>query len=93
MYNTLEFQSTNITGALTTNVFLGKGRLGSVIVNAVNAGGTITISDQASPAVTKATITLYPSAAVTYMYNMSIGGGLRIVTSASPDITVTWTQT
>lgn len=91
MYNDRQYKWVNIAGAATTDVFTGAGTLGSIIVNSSGTGGTITISDRGSPAVTLGTITLSGSPLVALRYDASISGGLRIVTSASPNITVTYT--
>lgn len=93
MYNNREYEITNITGATTTTVFSGKGILGRIVVNAVNGGGTITINDTGSPTVAIATITLNASPfTVPLEYNARISGGLQIVTSQSPNITVLWAK-
>lgn len=90
MYNNREYQLTNITGATTTNIFTGRGTLGKVIINDTGSLGTITINDTGSPTVAVATIRLSGSAAVSIPYELVISGGLQIVTSNSPNITVTW---
>ncbi len=92
MFNDRQYKWKNIIGKATTVVFTGSGTLGSIIINTANAGGTITITDAASPSANVGIITLLNSASVALPYNVSIAGGLTIVTSASPDITVTWAQ-
>jgi hypothetical protein len=92
MYNTKEYIYSNITGAATTQAFTGKGVLHSVVVNTANAGGTIKLIDNTTGTTANiGTITIAGSTVVTLLYDVVIANGLRIVTSASPDITVTYT--
>ena len=93
MYNNREYQYVNITSAVTTQVFTGKGILHSVIINNIGSLGTITIADSTSATSPRVgIITLASSPAADKFYDVSISSGLRIVTSATPDITVTYTS-
>lgn len=91
MFNNKQYQWVNIIGATTTTVTDAK-TLGSVIINAANAGGTITLSDLGSPSVTIGTITLTTSPFVGVDYNVSTASGFKVVTTASPNVTVTYTK-
>lgn len=92
MYNNRQYKPTNIAGAATTDVFPGRGTLHSIVLNSAGTGGTITVTDNGSPSVAIATITLAGSPFVVFEYDASISNGLRVVTSATPNITVMWTQ-
>ena len=73
-------------------MFTGSGTLGSVVINNVGTRGTITLTDLGSPSATIGIITLQQSTYVTLPYDLAISNGLQVVTSASPDITVTWAK-
>lgn len=92
MYNNREYEKTNIAGAATTSIFTGRGTFGTLTVNSSGTGGTITITDETSPVVTIATITLSGSPLVTLHYDCIVANSLKIVTSASPNITATWVK-
>jgi hypothetical protein len=92
MYNNREYVPKNIAGAATTNVFTGKGILGRITINSVGTGGTITVTDQSSPVINIALITLSGSPFTTLDYDATIANGLTVVTSASPNITVMWAK-
>ena len=80
-------QKTNITTATTTTVFTGTGVFDRIVVN-TTAAGTIILKDGATAFATlKASI-----GEGTYMYNVSIGTSLVVVTAAASDVTVTWRQ-
>jgi len=89
--NNREYQYTNITSGATTQVFTGRGLLQAITIN-TTAAGTIKIIDNTSG--TTANVgTIVASAGIgTYWFNCSISSGLRIVTAAASDITVTWAQ-
>lgn len=82
-------QVKNITTGTTTDVLVGQGRLVSITVN-TTAAGTIAIQDyNASTTVTIGTL----KASVvegTYWYNCVMARGIRIITGAASDITVTY---
>lgn len=87
MYNAREYNHTNITTNVTTAIFTGKGILQAITINTA-AAGTIIIKDG-----TVVVGTIKASAAEgTYWYNTTIAANLSVVTAASTDITVTWTQ-
>lgn len=91
MYDNKEYEYTNIAGVATTVVFTGKGLLHNIIVN-TTAAGAITIYD-GNGANTTLVGTLKASVVEgTYQYDIKIANGLRIVTAATPDITVTWAK-
>lgn len=91
MYNTLEYKNTNIATNTTTQVATGKGVLQAITINKT-ANGAITLAD--STTTTTPTIaTLGASIAeATYWYNCTFANGLRVVTAAASDITITWAQ-
>lgn len=95
MYNDREYIAKNISGAGTFDIFQGKGVLGGVVLNAIGTGGTVTLTDMTSPNITIATITLGTSPSsvpISVDYYVSIANSLRVVTSASPNITITWSK-
>ena len=93
MTNHNEYQYSNITGAATTQVATGKGILHNITINTVNAAGTIKIIDGTSGTTANVgTITLANSNCVTLNYDTYFATGLRIVTSTSPDITISYVQ-
>lgn len=85
------YQYTYITTATTTQVFSGTGTLHAIIVN-TTAAGTIGIVDN----ITGTTVNIGSLKASvvegTYVYNVACKLGCRIVTGASSDITVVWSQ-
>lgn len=86
-YNNREYIPKNITTAVTTAVFSGKGTLQAITVN-TTANDIITIQDGSTTiGILKANI-----AEDTYWYNTKIAGGLNIITASTPDITVTYTK-
>ena len=86
-----EYTPTNITSASTTQIFTGKGVLQAITVNQVAAGSIKVIDNTSGSTATIATIDTSTSTG-TYGYNCTISKGLRIITDASSDITVTWAQ-
>jgi len=86
-----ENQYKNITTGTTTQVVTGRGFLRAITVN-TTAAGTIKIIDGTTG--TTANIgTLASSVAVgTYRYDVVFANGLRIVTGAASDITISWCQ-
>ena len=92
MYNQSQDQYKNITAVSSPVIFAGSGTLYAIVVNNQHSGGTITITDNASPATTVGTIKLATAetSLPPFVYNAVIGGGLQITTTASPDITVLW---
>lgn len=90
MYNNRQYVYKNITTISSPVIFTGAGLLHSIVVNNQNGGGTITITDTASPSVTLGTIKLSASqtSLPPFLYDAGIAGGLQITTSASPDVTV-----
>jgi hypothetical protein len=86
-----ENQYTYISSATTTQVFTGKGTLHSIVVN-TTAAGSIKIIDGTSGS-TANVGTLVSSVVVgTYLYDIAISAGLRIITAAASDITICWSQ-
>lgn len=94
MYNQNEYLYANLSSAATTQVATGKGILHTVVINTVDkADGTIKLIDgTAGTTANMATITMTGSAYTTLRYDTVFATGLRIVTSTSPNITVTYTQ-
>ena len=95
MYNAQQYRFSHITDNTSTVVFSGQGTLSSVTVNSAGTGGTVTITDLASPVAIVGIITLNTFLVTTLKYDVSIAGGLRIACSSSPstaDITIAYTQ-
>lgn len=90
-YNESEYQYTNITTGTTTQVATGRGVLHSIVIN-TTAAGTIKLIDGTSG--TTANIGTMKASIVegTYIFDCVFATGLRIVTAASSDITVCYTQ-
>lgn len=85
-----EYQATNINSGTSTQVFSGKGILQAVTIN-TTAAGTITIIDGVGSAASPVVAVLKSSVVEgTYLYNCAISTGLKVVTAAASDITVTW---
>lgn len=83
---------THIATNTTTQVATGTGTLRSITIN-TTAAGAITVYDETGSGTTNV-IAILPSNAVvgTYLYDISFAEGLKIVTAASSDITVSWNQ-
>jgi len=90
MYNQNQYQYKHIAGVSSPVVFTGSGTLHAVTINGTGAGGTITITDTTSPSATVGIITA--GSPITLLYDVAIAAGLQITTTASPDITVTYTK-
>ncbi len=86
-----EYQYTNITGTLTTQVATGKGKLHAVTINTAAAGSVKLIDGTAG---TTANIGTIKSSAAegNYIYDTYFATGLRIVTAANTDLTISWKQ-
>ena len=91
MINTTEYQYTYIPTATTTQVFIGRGILHSIVVN-TTAAGTIGIIDGTLGTTPNVGILQTSITPGTYIYNTVMSTGLRIVTGAASDITVCWSQ-
>lgn len=91
MFNNREYNYTNITGTTTTQVATGRGVLHNITVNTA-AAGSIKLIDGTSG--TTANIGILKSAVAegTYSYDVVFSAGLRIVTAANTDITVSYSQ-
>lgn len=90
VYNTTEYQYTYITTATTTQVFTGRGKLQAITIN-TPAAGTIGIIDGTTGTTVNVGL-IAASSTGTFAYNNVISQGLRIVTGAATDITVTWAK-
>lgn len=91
MYNTREYQKTYISTGTTTQVATGKGVLQAITVN-TTAAGTISIIDGTSGSTVNIGLLKASVVEGTYWYNCVFANGLRIITGAASDITVTWAQ-
>lgn len=77
----------NITTNTTTQVWTGAATLVAIVVNTTSAGSII-IYDEAAAATTTTVGTLKASVAEgTYLYNVTCGKGIKIVTAGASDIT------
>lgn len=77
----------HISTSTTTQVFSGACTLVAIVVN-TTAAGSITVADSTSD-VTPAIAVLKASVAEgTYMYNCTLGTGLRVITAGASDVTV-----
>ncbi len=92
MYNDREYQYLNLNGSGTTQVFSGKGILHAIVINTVD-NGTIKIIDGISGSTANVgTIRVNSSPFIQPTpYDTTIATGLRLVITASPDITVAYT--
>lgn len=91
MYNNREYLYTNITSGTTTQVFTGRGLLQAITIN-TTANGSIKVIDSTSSNTANVATIKASAAEGTYLYNVAISSGLRIITAAASDITVSWTQ-
>lgn len=89
--NNREYQYTNIAAGATTQVFTGRGLLQAITVN-TTAAGTIKLIDNTAGSTANVGTIVASASPGTYWYNCSIANGLRIITAAASDITVTWAQ-
>lgn len=89
--NAEQYEQTNIATATTTQVATGAGKLHSIVIN-TTAAGTIKIIDNTSGST--ANIGTLKASVIegTYLYDCVFKTGLRIITAAASDITVTWSQ-
>lgn len=90
--NKQEYQYKNITTNTTTQVFVGRGLLRSIVIG-TTAAGSITITDT-DGTTSNGNIGILKASIVegTYRYDVSVSRGLSIVTAGSSDITVCWAQ-
>lgn len=86
-----EYKPTYISTGATTQVATGKGVLQAITVNSP-AAGTITIIDGTSGSTANIGVLKSGVAEGTYWFNCTFANGLRIITGAASDITVTWMQ-
>lgn len=82
-------KTAHITTGATTDVLVGQGRLVSITVN-TSAAGTITIQDYNSAITATIGILKASVAEGTYWYNTIMARGIRIITGAASDVTVTY---
>lgn len=82
-------ESTHISTATTTQVTSARAILVSITVN-TTAAGTITVIDNTSGSTPVNAILKASVVEATYWYNMAMATGIRIITAAASDITVTW---
>lgn len=85
------YQKTYIATATTTQVFTGTGVLHSIVVNST-AAGTVTVIDGTSGSTPNVAVLKASIVEGTYLYDCAVATGLRIITGAASDITVTWTK-
>ncbi len=90
-FNQDENQYTHIATNTTTQVFSGKGRLHSIVVN-TTAAGAITLADVVSNTTPAIAILKSSIAEGTYLFDIAISAGLCITTAAASDITVCWSK-
>jgi len=85
----------NITTATTTVVKAGPGELYSIIVNTPVASAVITIYDNTAASGTKIGTITFPATLISdgpipVPYNVAFSTGLTIVTTGTPDLTVSY---
>lgn len=83
------FSYSNITTATTTTVKSGAGFVHAITVN-TTAAGTITIYDNTAGSGTKIGTLKASIGEQTFIFNVTFGTGLTIVTAAASDITVSY---
>ena len=91
MFNNREYQYNNIITNTTTQIATGRGTLQAITVNTTAAGTIKIIDDIAGTTANIGTLqaSILPG---TYFFNTVFSKGLRIVTAAASDITVSYTQ-
>lgn len=80
----------NITTNTTTVVKSSQGRLYAVVVNNKGSTGTVTLYDNASAASGTKIGTLSLTAEGSINYSVAFANGLTVVTTGTPDITVSF---
>jgi hypothetical protein len=88
MINTINAYA-NITTGTTTQVFTGACTLVAIVVN-TTAAGSIKIIDGTSGST--ANVGTLKSSVVegTYLYNISLASGIRIITASASDVTIVY---
>jgi len=84
------YQFAYINSATTTQVQTGQGVLHAIQVNGGTLGAITVIDGTSGSTGNIAVITPPASSTDTYLYDLRYINGLRIVTAAATDITVTW---
>jgi hypothetical protein len=79
----------NLTGNATTTVKSGSGVLDRIVVNTAGTSSTVTVYDNTAGSGTKIA-TASGNAQVVLSYGVHFATGLTIVTTGSPDITVSY---
>ena len=80
----------HIATATTTQVFTGRATLVAIVVN-TTAAGAITIYDEIGADVTNSIGILQASVLPgTFLYNITMGKGIKIVTAGASDVTIVY---
>lgn len=80
-------KATHIATGTTTQVITGSGVLHTIVVNTA-AAGTITVYDETGSGTTNVIAILAATAVGTHLYDIAFSTGLKIVTAAASDVTV-----
>ena len=79
----------HIATGTTTQVYTGTAVLKNVTINTA-AAGTITIYDEIGSDTTHVVAIIAATAVGTYVYNVPCTRGIKVVTAAASDVTVTY---
>lgn len=79
----------HIATGTTTQVYTGTAVLKNITINTA-AAGIITIYDEVGSATTHVVAILAATAVGTYVYNLTCTRGIKVITAAATDLTVTF---
>lgn len=86
-----DYKKTYISTAVTTQVFIGAGRLHAIVLGtAVDAAGDISIIDNISGTTVNLLLIQATALSQTYTFDCQITTGLRIITAGTDFITVVY---
>lgn len=79
----------HISTQTTTQVYTGPCVLKNITINTA-AAGTITVYDEIGAATTHVVAIIAATAVGTYTYNVPVSRGIKVITAAATDATVTY---
>lgn len=79
----------HISTQTTTQVYTGPCVLKNITINTA-AAGTVTVYDEVGSGTTVVVAIIAATAVGTYVYNVPISRGVKVVTAAASDLTVTY---
>lgn len=79
----------HIATQTTTQVYTGTAVLKNITINTA-AAGTVTVYDEIGSGTTKVIAIIAATAVGTYVYNIPVSAGIKVVTAAATDLTVTY---